>query len=139
MAFGCKGGWGVKPSMLEWAILKRNYQVTCCLLCVLLFVTTTHSKAFQMHKPIYQIWAVTDYHGDNFGSLQRIWAMMSGCLSQLKDTSVLSLLLMRWVMGEELAAFLENILFMFLGQNILIEYMREPINVFNQLKNETKN
>lgn len=41
-------------------------------------------------------------------------------------------------MGEELAVFLENILFMVLGQNILTEYMREPNKCFNQLKNETK-
>lgn len=45
-----------------------------------------------------------------------------------------------WVTGEELAAFFENILFMVLSQNILIEFMREPNKyVFNQLKNETKN
>lgn len=65
--------------------------------------------------------------------------MISSGLSQLKDTSALSLLLIGWIIGEELAAFLENILFMGLSQNILIEYMKGSNKyVFSQLEMNQK-
>lgn len=134
MVFGCKGRLGVKPSMLEWAYfetkLSSGMLPSLCIAFCYFHTQQSFSNAQTNLSSVSCHWYIKRLLWGQFWEFAIIWAMMSGCLSQPKDTSVLSLLLMWWVMGEELAAFLENILFMLLGQNILIEYMREPNKCF---------